>query len=119
MTGPFAQVRVLVTPVGFDACARFWIEVVGLEILETFEDGSGVLLALGNGALLELAREGGADPGGARLALEVDDALAWYRRLSEAGAAVGDPAVQPWGHHSFTVRDPGGMLVTLFEVLAR
>jgi catechol 2,3-dioxygenase-like lactoylglutathione lyase family enzyme len=117
MTGPFAQVRVLVTPEDYDTSLAFWADVVGLEVVEAFDDGGGALLALGAGALLELLREGGADPGGARLAAEVDDALAWYQRLAEAGAAVGDPAVQPWGHRSFTVRDPGGMIVTLFEVL--
>jgi uncharacterized glyoxalase superfamily protein PhnB len=86
--------------------------------VETFAEDAGVLLDLGPSIVLELVREGGADSRGVRLAAEVTDADAWYVRLAEAGAAVSEPANQPWGHRSTTLRDPCGLLLTLFEVRA-
>ena len=118
--GPFGEIRVLLTPPDYDASRAFWADVVGLEVARTFDDDAGVLLRLGPGTCLELLREAhGAEAGGAlRLSVEVADVLEWYTRLSEGGAAVASPADQPWGHRSFTLRDPGGLLVTFFQVLA-
>lgn len=112
---PFGQVRVVASPADYEAAVAFWQEVVGLHVVEAFDDDAGVLLGLGRDVVLELVREGGGDSRGIRLAAEVADVDAWYVRLSEAGAAVSEPAAQPWGHRSTTLRDPGGMLVTLFE----
>ncbi len=118
--GPFGEIRVLLNPPDYDASRSFWADIVGLEVERTFDDDSGVLLRLAPGTCLELLREtSGVEAGGAlRLSLEVADVLEWYTRLSQGGAAVGDPAIQPWGHRSFTVRDPGGLFVTFFQVMA-
>lgn len=112
----FGQVRVVVSPSDYDACMAFWRDVVGLAVVEAFADDAGVLLDLGPSVVLELVREGGADSLGVRLSAEVGDVDAWYVRLAEAGAAVSEPANQPWGHRSTTLRDPCGLLLTIFEV---
>jgi catechol 2,3-dioxygenase-like lactoylglutathione lyase family enzyme len=60
-----------------------------------------------------LGEEGG---GAVLIELEVEDVAAEYERLRSLGFTPEEaPRTLPWGHTQFTVRDPDGNLVVLFN----
>lgn len=104
-----------------DATVGFFTDVMGLEILRSFDDGTGMILLAAGGQIEVFAPDAGrGDPGvhGAALAWEVDDADAEHARITAAGGeTLGPPAMQPWGHKNFVVEGPDGWTITLFEVV--
>ena len=124
------ELRVALTVDDYERTLWFYRDVLGLPLVETWEDadGSGAALDVGR-ATLEVLSTSHADmvdrievgePIGTRvrLALEVDDAAEIAEKLVAAGAElVGGPVVTPWAHRNVRLRDPDGMQLTLFTVL--
>ena len=128
--GPVKELRVAVTVEDYDGALRFYRDVLGLPVVESWDqpEGSGAVLAAGR-ATLELLSPGQAAlvddvevgrrvAGPVRLALEVEDSAATAEALAAAGAErVGAPVVTPWSHRNVRLRAPDGMQLTLFTVL--
>jgi lactoylglutathione lyase len=128
--GPVHELRVALTAEDYDRTLAFYRDVLGLPLLETWDEagGRGAVLDAGR-ATLEVLSASHADlvdrievgePVGARvrLALEVDDSAETAEKLVAAGAElVGGPVVTPWAHRNVRLRDPDGMQLTLFTVL--
>jgi catechol 2,3-dioxygenase-like lactoylglutathione lyase family enzyme len=103
-------------------------EELGLSVEATYDDPPYATLAIA-GARLSIAEQGHAAedrPGvaleaphdrsraNALLVLEVDDCMAAYRRLLEAGVQfLAEPYSPPWGGHRCFAVDPDGYLVEL------
>lgn len=102
------------------AAERFYVEVLGLGVLERFfhDDGTprSVWVALGEDAFLALevgptgAPPADADPGWHCVALRIEasDRAYWRARLAEAGHAV-----ERESDYTLYVRDPAGALLGL------
>jgi lactoylglutathione lyase len=128
--GPVKELRVAVTVDDYDGALRLYRDVLGLPVVESWDqpEGSGAVLAAGR-ATLELLSPGQAAlvddvevgrrvAGPVRLALEVEDSAATAEALAAAGAErVGGPVVTPWSHRNVRLRAPDGMQLTLFTVL--
>jgi lactoylglutathione lyase len=128
--GPVHELRVALTAEDYDRTLAFYRDVLGLPLLETWEEagGRGAVLDAGR-ATLEVLSTSHADlvdrietgePIGTRvrLALEVDDSAETAEKLVAAGAElVGGPLTTPWGDRNVRLRDPDGMQLTLFTVL--
>ncbi|HSL58241.1 MAG TPA: VOC family protein [Acidimicrobiales bacterium] len=113
--GAVGPVRIVLTPDDFDARRAFYRDVIGLEVVEEFDGDEGILFRLAADTYLELLRPATATVAGLRFALHVADADAAHATVAAAGAASGPVEVMPWGHRSFTLTDPGGVHLTLFE----
>jgi lactoylglutathione lyase len=129
-TSPVHELRVAVTVDDYGGAIRFYRDVLGLPVLEEWEEpaGSGAVLDAGR-ATLEILSAGQAElvdqvevgervAGPVRLALEVDDSAATAEALAAAGAELlGGPTVTPWSHRNVRLRAPDGMQLTLFTVV--
>jgi lactoylglutathione lyase len=124
------ELRVALTVDDYDKALGFYRDVLGLPVLEAWDDdaGGGAVLDAGRATLEVLStshaeqvdRIEAGEPVGARvrLALEVDDSAGTATALVAAGAElVGGPVVTPWAHRNVRLRDPDGMQLTLFTVL--
>jgi len=116
------EFRVLFTTNDYVATVSWFTDVLGLQVLRSFEEGGrGSILLAADGQIEVFAHDGeGAAPevSGAALAWEIGDADAEYERLVEAGAQVlAPPTMQPWGHKNFQVQGPDGWRITLFEIV--
>ena len=121
------HVRVLVTE--FDACLRFYRDVLGLELAWGEEGGGYASSRAGDGSLLALfgrqttataighadAPVEAAGQDRAMLIFEVPDLEAAVARLKDKGAAfLPDIQDQPdWGIRTVFLRDPDGTLMEL------
>jgi catechol 2,3-dioxygenase-like lactoylglutathione lyase family enzyme len=115
------DLRVIFAARDYDATVSFFRDVMGIPLVEEFEDGGGCILAAGTGRIEVLRPDDGTpEPvSGVMLAWEVADADAEHERLSTAGAEIlFGPEDQPWGHRNFGVRGPDGWEITLFQVVA-
>jgi guanine deaminase len=129
-TSPVRELRVAMTVEDFDRALRFYRDVLGLPVLEAWDDptGSGAILGAGE-ATLELLSVDQAElidrievgqrvAGPIRLALQVDDSERAAAELVAGGAEALAPVVMtPWGDRNARVRAPDGMQLTLFTVL--
>lgn len=127
---PVHELRVALTVDDYEEAIRFYRDVLGLPVLEQWEQptGRGAVLDAGR-ATLELLSAAQAEEvdrvevgervaGPVRLALEVDDSAATAEALAAAGAErIGGPVVTPWSHRNVRLRAPDGMQLTLFTVL--
>lgn len=101
-----------------DAAARFYGEVLGLE-LDSKKDGLFVFFRCGDGMLLLFEPEaastgrsvpahGAHGPGHVCFAVAETDLDAWQARLQEAGVTIEQEVAWPRGGRSFYFRDPAG-----------
>ena len=128
--GPVKELRVAVTVDDYDGALRFYRDVLGLPVVESWTGptGSGVVLAAGRAtlellsiaqaALVDEVEVGERVAGPVRFAIEVDDSVATAEALTAGGARrLGGPVVTPWSHRNVRLRAPDGMQLTLFTVL--
>jgi lactoylglutathione lyase len=124
------ELRLALTVEDYDQAVAFYVDGLGLPVVESFEgpDGSGVVLDAGRATLellsvrqaelVDRVEVGSRVAGPVRVALEVADSAEAARRLVAGGAeALAEPVVTPWRHRNVRVRAPDGMQLTLFTVL--
>jgi lactoylglutathione lyase len=128
---PVRELRLAFTVENYDEAVRFYRDVLGLPVIQEWEQptGSGAILDAGRATLevlssdqtdhvddVEVGRRGVSGP--VRLALEVEDSVAAAENLVDAGAErLSEPVVTPWSHRNVRLRAPDGMQLTLFTVL--
>jgi lactoylglutathione lyase len=128
--GPVTELRVALTVDDYDGALRFYRDVLGLPVVESWDrpEGSGAVLAAGRAtlellstpqaALVDEVEVGERVAGPVRLAMEVEESVATAETLAAGGAErLGGPVVTPWAHHNVRLRAPDGMQLTLFTVL--
>ncbi len=117
-----AEFRVVFVARDYDATVAFLSGVMGLEVLQSWDHGTGGTILLAADGQIEVFGPGTDAPpdpvSGVSLAWEVADARGEHDRLVAAGAEIlRPPERQPWGHDSFVVQGPDGWVITLFEVV--
>jgi lactoylglutathione lyase len=128
--GPVRELRVALTADDYEEALRFYRDVLGLTVVESWENkgGSGAILDAGRATLEVLSRSqveyvdkieaSGQSSGPVRFALDVEDSVEAAERLEAAGAErLGGPVVTPWRHRNVRLRAPDGMQLTLFTPL--
>lgn len=130
MESPVRELRVAVTVEDYETALRFYRDVLGLPVVQAWDNpsGSGAILDAGR-ATLELLSVAQAElvddvevgervAGPIRLALEVADSDAVAEALEAAGAErLGGPVVTPWSHRNVRLQAPDGMQLTLFTIV--
>ena len=107
-----AEFRIILSPSDFDRSWAFYADIVGLELLRSWDEGGrGGIFIVDGGSQIELLEEsadGTTDhPAGVRIGWEVDDVDAEAARLAATGVQIVDPpADQPWGHRNTRFTDP-------------
>jgi lactoylglutathione lyase len=127
---PVRELRLALTVEDYDQALAFYRDVLGLPLLESWDQpaGSGAVLDAGRATLellsvpqaelVDQVEVGARVAGPVRVALEVADSAGTARRLVAAGAqALAEPVVTPWRHRNVRLRAPDGMQLTLFTVL--
>ena len=117
-----AEFRVAFVGADYEATVRFFTDMMGLDVLRSFEEGGkGTILTAADGQIEVFSPDAGrGTPGvtGVALAWEVSDADAEYERITAAGGETRTaPTMQPWGHKSFVVAGPDGWTITLYEIV--
>ena len=131
MTSPVRELRLAVTVEDYDEAVRFYRDVLGLPVIQEWDEptGSGAILDAGHATLellsvdqtalvdrVEVGAEGVSPP--IRLALEVGDSEVAAQQLVEAGAErLADAVTTPWRHRNVRLNAPGPLQLTLFTVL--
>lgn len=124
------ELRLVVTADDYDEAVAFYRDALGLPERASYssENGRVVILEIER-ATLEIADPGQAEfidevevgrrvAGKYRVALEVDDAEATTRTLTDAGATViAEPTRMPWNSLNARLETPGGIQLTLFTEL--
>ncbi|MBN1249976.1 MAG: VOC family protein [Anaerolineae bacterium] len=120
-------VRVVRHTRNFDKMLAFYRDVLEMRSISswTHPDNAGALLSPGKGVgqmAVEILDYKGrpfrtSAPSNVDLSLEVRDVDAWHDRLRKQGIPiVAELEDKPWGHRAFSVEDPDGMRVTIYEV---
>jgi lactoylglutathione lyase len=128
--GPVRELRLAYTVEDYDEAVRFYRDVLGLPVIQEWEQptGSGSILDAGRATLellsvsqselVDRVEVGEVVSGPIRLALEVEDSEETAAALVSGGAErVGGPVVTPWSHKNVRLRAPDGMQLTLFTVV--
>jgi catechol 2,3-dioxygenase-like lactoylglutathione lyase family enzyme len=108
----------------FDAACAFWGDLLGWPTTRSWPadegQGRGRIFGYGDTARVELIEVPVAVPvTGVYLGAQVDDVAGIVAGLMAAGHTLVRPlADQPWGHRNATVRDPSGIELTVFQVMA-
>jgi len=131
-TGPVREMRMVVTATDYDEAVRFYRDVLGMPMRESYHSPDGRVTILEAGvATLEIADPNQAEfidrvevgrrvAGHIRVAFEVDDAVATTRVLAAAGAEVIAEATRtPWDSLNARLSGPAGLQLTLFQELAK
>jgi lactoylglutathione lyase len=130
MSDNVLQLRLVVTAPDYAEAVAFYRDVLGLPELEAYtsEDGSVTILGAGQATLeitdpnhaeyIDRVEVGHRAAGQFRVALQVPDAAATTRVLTEAGASlIAAPTRTPWNSLNARLETPGGIQLTLFEEL--
>ena len=131
MVGPVRELRLAVTVEDYDEAVRFYRDVLGLPVIQEWDEpsGSGAILDAGRATLellsvdqtalvdrVEVGEEHVSPP--IRLAIEVADSEETAGRLADAGAELlADAVTTPWRHRNVRLNAPGPLQLTLFTVL--
>lgn len=124
------ELRVALTTSDYERLVKFYSQGLGIEPAAIWNNDGGRALILDMGrATLELFDEAQAQAidqieagrrisGQIRFALQVPDLKAAMERLLAHGATlVHPPVMTPWGDYNVRLQDPGGLQVTLFQVM--
>jgi catechol 2,3-dioxygenase-like lactoylglutathione lyase family enzyme len=114
------------------ATVSFYRDDLELPIIESWDrgpDDRGTLFGAASGIIEVVFRpenpasfHGWDDrpPQGAFMAIEVPDVEQAYRRAKERRLAIREElTTQPWGHRSFCLREPNGLIIYLFSEVQR
>ena len=115
----------------YGATVAFYGDGLGLPILESWDrglDDRGTLFTAASGVIEVLARPTATEPShfydyrppqGAFMVIEVDDVDAEYRRAVERRLSIRQElADQEWGHRSFCLVEPNGLVLYLFSTIS-
>ncbi|MFT2017606.1 VOC family protein [Streptomyces sp. 796.1] len=111
--------RVLLRPTDPERSRAFYGRTLGLEIAREFGTGPerGTVYFLGGGFLEVSGRSTAPSSPDLQLWLQVADAAAAHKEVSERGAQVLRPPLQePWGLVEAWIADPDGVKIVLVEV---
>ncbi len=127
---PIIELRVALTTSVYERSVKFYCDGLGIEPAQSWNNGQGraLILNMGNATLeifdetqaqtIDQIEAGQRVSGQIRFALQVPDLKAAMERLLAHGATlVHPPIVTPWGDNNVRLQDPGGMQITLFQVL--
>ena len=130
--GSVREMRLVVTATDYDEAVRFYRDVLGMPMRESYHSPDGRVTILEAGvATLEIADPNQAEfidrvevgrrvAGHIRVAFEVDDAVAMARTLAAGGAEVIAEATRtPWDSLNARLSGPAGLQLTLFQELAK
>jgi catechol 2,3-dioxygenase-like lactoylglutathione lyase family enzyme len=114
----------------YDTTVSFYSDDLELPVVESWNrsaDDRGTLFAAASGIIEVIFRpdnptsfHGWDDrpPQGAFMAIEVPDVEYAYRRATERHLSIREElTIQPWGHRSFCLRDPNGLVIYVFSEL--
>ena len=114
----------------FDAAREFYVDVLGLEVVEEWDEPGdrGCIVGFGSGGgLLEILAPNPAHPkhreafevpvvnDKIELQIRVADVDVWAEQLSGSVPFEEGPVTRPWGNRYLWVRDPDGVRVALFQ----
>jgi catechol 2,3-dioxygenase-like lactoylglutathione lyase family enzyme len=118
------QVRAVVHCSSLDRSTEFYEGTLGFRRLDswTADTHDGVLVEASDGRLVELLAAHDADgyqaPHGVGLVFVVDDVDSWHGRIETGSVKIlmglDD---RPWGHRSFGLEDPDGVLITIAQII--
>jgi catechol 2,3-dioxygenase-like lactoylglutathione lyase family enzyme len=104
------------------ASRDFYAEVLGLPVVDEWheEHGDGCVMSVGDG-FLELGERGANtsnSPSGHGFDIQfaVPDVDAWLSSI-DGSWKHGEAKTQPWGERTVRLRDPDGILVTVYQVV--
>jgi predicted enzyme related to lactoylglutathione lyase len=122
------ELRLAVTAADWEAAVAFYRDGLGLPQLDDFSSDRGRVVLLDAGrATLELVdpdqaafidevEVGRRVAGSVRVAFQVDDVDASFRRLaSSGGEIIAAPTRTPWNSRNARLQAPAGLQLTLFE----
>ena len=112
----------------YDATVAFYRDDLQLVVLESWDrstDDRGTLFTAASG-IIEVLLRSEADasshrwddrpPQGAFMVIEVPDVEQAYQRATERRLPIQQAlTTQPWGHRSFCLREPNGLILYLFS----
>lgn len=110
--------HLFVSVLDLHATHRFYVELLGLEVLVGGPDRSYMRLGGGGGFHIgfETIPAAAIPTDGIEIVIRVDDVDIAYARLRAAGVPLdGPPADQPWGARHLWARDPTGYRVSVYS----
>jgi uncharacterized glyoxalase superfamily protein PhnB len=115
----------------YETTVSFYRDTMQFPIAESWnrnDNDKGTLVQAGSGLIEVLARPNGGDsdhffderpPQGAFMVVQVEDAQGAFLRAKQNGAPIKQPLIeQSWGHRSFCVREPNGLVLYCYEDIA-
>ena len=113
------SLKVVIRCADLAASRTFYRDVLGLSVIDEWHEahGDGCVFAVGSG-LIELGQqransEASASPN-VDLEIGVPALDDWLARI-DGKWQHGDPKVHPWGERTVRMRDPDGLLLTIYE----
>lgn len=125
-----AQFRFCYFTPKYEETVSFYRDLLGLKLTESWDrgrDDRGSLFQAAAGLIEVIARPDGPSdhhwdtrpPQGAMIVVEVDDVADRYRLAVSKSIPIVDPLKdQSWGHRSFCLREPNGLLIYFFSELS-
>ena len=121
------EFRFVFYPSDYERAVEFYRDELGLRMTGGWDrvpGDRGALFQAAGGIIEILERPGAGEapheagpPRGGWLAIQVDDVDVAYDQVRFRGLAIEEGVEdKPWGHRSFAVRDPDGLLVVLFQI---
>jgi len=121
---PTGQFRFVFYPKDYAATYAFYRSGLGLSVDHEWDYGAGdcgvvFFAASGMIELLSLAPDSEyVKPQGIQMLIEVDDVDLWFRMSQERGLQIlQEPVTYPWGHRVLRLKDPDGVVVSLFSAV--
>jgi catechol 2,3-dioxygenase-like lactoylglutathione lyase family enzyme len=121
-----AEFRFIFRSKDYEAARLFYKDGLGLKVLESWDRGidqRGTVFKAGDGQIEVLGMITGVPyvaPQGFEVGIEVEDSDEWYLVVQSRGLAVhGKLETKPWGHRSFSVKDPDGIKVLIYTIVKK
>lgn len=129
----FLSAKTVIRTKDFEASKAFYMEVLQLELYESYDDGDGscgIILRIGDEnstALLEISeikdfheyhqkafdKKFASNKAG--LQIRTDDVHFWANRLKAMKWSARGPVLRPWGSHYLYLRDPDGLQIIIYQ----